>query len=214
MHETGELFFHTAEALLAGELICFHRTPDLHTFLADSANEAAIRDFLRKIGRRLTRTSDHAAWFAIYRNIDSEPVRRAIAKQFSEVINNLEPLVIWLQMSGTFASVGRPIQAGDTLKTSDLLSAIESAPALCEDLEKLSRTRLFSNNQSTPKGQLDSVLKKLADEQYLLPIGRSKSQFIATGKWSRLYDLLEYIAAHEQLEVEEDTDEQLELGEL
>jgi len=131
------------------------------------------------------------------------------------VVNNLEPLVIWLQMSSTFGSVGRPIQTGDTLKTSELLSAIESAPALCEDLEKLSGTKLFSNSQGTSKGQLDSVLRKLVDEQYLLPVGRSKSQYVATGNWSRLYDLLEFIAAHEQLEIEvDDTDEQMELSEL
>jgi hypothetical protein len=38
---------------------------------------------------------------------------------------------------------------------------------------------------------------------------------VATGKWSRLYDLLEFIAAHEQLEIEEDEAEtQMELPEL
>lgn len=214
MYESSELFTHTAETLLAGEIICFNRTPELHSFLSESVNEIAIGEFLRKIGRRLAQTSDHSSWFAIYRNVDSEVVRRSISRQFSEVINNLEPLVIWLQMSATFASIGRPVQAGDILKTSVLLSAIESAPALCEDLEKLSGTRLFSNNQSTPKGQLDSILKKLTEEQYLLSVGRSKSQYIATGKWSRLYDLLEFIANHEQLEIEDDTEEQMEIGGL
>lgn len=215
MHESNVLFTRTVEALLAGEIICFHRTPEIHSFLSENGNKVAMGDFLRKMGRRLTQTADHSSWFAIYRDMDSEAVRRSISAQFSKVINNLEPLVIWLQMSGTLGSGGRPIQTGDTLKTSVLLSAIESAPALCEDLEKLSRTKLFANSQSTSKGQLDSVLRKLVDEQYLLPAGRSKSQYVATGKWSRLYDLLEFIAAHEQLEIEDDdTEEQMELSEL
>ncbi len=214
MHESSLLFTRTAEALLAGEIICFHRTPEIHAFLSESQNQAAMDDFLRKAGRRLTQTVDQSSWFAIYREMDSLEVRRSISLQFSKVINNLEPLVIWLQMSGSFGSAGRPVQTGDTLKTSELLSAIESAPALCEDLEKLSQTRLFANNQRTPKGQLDSVLKKLVDEHYFLAVGRSKSQYIATGNWSRLYDLLEFIATHEQLEIEEDDEEQMELGEL
>lgn len=127
----------------------------------------------------------------------------------------MEPLVIWLQMSGAFGSKGRPLQTGDSLKTSDLLVAIENAAALREDLDRLSGTRMFNNSQSTPQGQLNSVLKKLVEEQYLVPVGRSNLQYVATGKWSRLYDLLEFIAAHEQLELEdEDSEIQMELSDL
>lgn len=208
MSDFSALFSRAAEALLAGEIICSYRTPDLHAFLSEQTNAAAMEEFLRKIGRRLTQTADQSSWFAIYREMESETARRAISAQFNKVINNLEPLVIWLQMSSTFGSIGTPIRAGDTLKTGELLLAIEFAPALCDDLEKLSRTKLFSNNQRTSKGQLDSILKKLVDEQYLLPMGRGQSQYAATGKWSRLYDLLEFIAAHEQLEIEEDDKEE------
>ncbi|MCU7960332.1 MAG: hypothetical protein KZQ58_10120 [gamma proteobacterium symbiont of Bathyaustriella thionipta] len=211
MPEYQQLFSRSAEALLAGEIICNYRTPEIHAFLSEQANEVEMEGFLRKIGRRLTQTADQSSWFAIYRDMESETARRAISAQFNQVINNLEPLVIWLQMSSTFASIGTPIRAGDTLKTGELLLAIESAPALCEDLEKLSKTKLFSNNQSSSKGQLDSILKKLVDEQYLIPAGRAQSQYIASGKWSRLYDLLEFIAAHEQLEIETDEAEQGEL---
>ncbi|MES9900567.1 MAG: hypothetical protein ABW148_16295 [Sedimenticola sp.] len=204
MDESGALFTMTAEALLSGEILCAHRTPEMHTFLEESGNREAMGDFLRKIGRRLSQTNDHASWFALYRDMESAGVRKAVGRQFGDTINNLEPLVIWLQMSGAFGNVGRPIQSGDTLRTSELLAAIESAPALCEELQRLSNTKLFSNTQSTAKGQLDAVLRHLVTEQYLVPVGRSSSQYIATGKWSRLYDLLEFIAAHEQLDMEED----------
>ena len=214
MSDDSLLFTRTAESLLAGEIICFHRTPELHTFLSEGTNAQAMGDFLRKIGRRLNKTSDDASWFAVYRNLDSDGIRRAIGRQFSEVINNLEPLVIWLQMTGAFGSKGRPLQTGDSLKTSELLAAIETAAALREDLEKLSATRMFSNTQSTPQGQLTAVLKKLVEEQYLVPMGKASLQYVATGKWSRLYDLLEFIATHEQLEIENDGKTQMELAEL
>lgn len=204
MSDDSLLFTRTAEALLAGEIICFHRTPELHTFLSDGATELAVGDFLRRIGRRLSKTSDDASWFAVYRNLESDAVRRAVGRQFGEVINNLEPLVIWLQMSGAFGRKGRPLQTGDSLKTSELLAAIETAAALREDLDRLSGTRMFHNTQSTPQGQLNSVLKKLVEEQFLVPVGKTNLQYVATGKWSRLYDLLEFIAAHEQLEIEDD----------
>ncbi len=204
MSDDSQLFTRAAEVLLAGEIICFHRTPELHTFLSEGANEQAMGELLRKIGRRLSKTADDASWFAVYRSLDSDGVRRAIGRQFGEVVNNLEPLVIWLQMSGAFGSNGRPLQTGDSLKTSELLAAIETAAALREDLDRLSGTRMFSNTQSTPQGQLNSVLKKLVEDQYLVPVGKANLQYVATGKWSRLYDLLEFIAAHEQLEVEDD----------
>lgn len=215
MSDESLLFTRTAETLLAGEVICYHRTPELHTFLSEVANEQAMGDFLRRIGRRLSKTADDASWFAVYRSLDSEAVRRAVGRQFGEVINNLEPLVIWLQMSGAFGSKGRPLQTGDSLKTSELLAAIETAAALREDLDRLSGTRMFHNTQSTPQGQLNAVLKRLVEEQYLIPVGKANLQYVATGKWSRLYDLLEFIAAHEQLEIEEeDAETQPELPEL
>ncbi|MCP5409579.1 MAG: ATP-binding protein [Chromatiaceae bacterium] len=94
------------------------------------------------------------------------------------------------------------LQAGEELRTSALIDAIEQAPALADELKHLSATRLFKNNQSTPKGQLEAILNRLVDRGYLVTRDRTKSRYIATGQWSRLYDLLAFIQAHEQIDIE------------
>jgi hypothetical protein len=200
-------FAPTVEKLLLGEVICEARTPELFQFLANAANEDEVNAYLNRIDRVLRLTSDRLAWFAAYKDIEDQSARTFISRQFSEVINDLEPLVRWLSMTTILNGSGASLQAGDEIRTSDLIRSIESAPALCEELERLSRYGLFKNAQSQPKGQLDAVLHRLVERGYLVATGRSRAKYIATGLWSRLYDLMSFIQAHEQIALEEGEDD-------
>ncbi|MEA3302245.1 MAG: hypothetical protein U9Q75_03115 [Pseudomonadota bacterium] len=199
-------FAPTVEKLLLGEVICEARTPELFQFLANAANEDDVNAYLSRIDRVLRRTSDQLAWFAAYKDIEAQSARSCISRQFSEVINDLEPLVRWLSMTTILNGSGASLQAGDEIRSSDLIRSIESAPALCEELEQISRYGLFKNAQSQPKRQLDAVLHRLVERGYLVTTGRSRAKYIATGLWSRLYDLMSFIQAHEQIALEEGED--------
>ena len=48
------------------------------------------------------------------------------------------------------------------------------------------------------------VLAKLVDQGYLLRNTATGSLFTATGKWSYLYDVLEFIHTHETISAEND----------
>jgi hypothetical protein len=203
------LFAPTLEALLSGAVICEPASPDLFHFLENGAHRTEVEQYLEQLRRGLRHTSDRLAWFAVYLDLDEASVRGTLAQRFGETINDLEPLVAWLRATSLVRSSGTTLQAGDELRTSALIDAIEQAPALADELKRLSATRLFKNTQSTPKGQLEAILNRLVERGYLVTRDRAKSRYIATGQWSRLYDVLAFIQAHEQIEIDsEPSDEQ------
>ena len=208
----SEAFPSLLEKLLAGEVICGYSNAQLHQYLQDQSHREDVDAFLHRIGRVLRTTGDGSGYFAAYRNINEPEVRSVIRRQFSQAMNDFEPLVRWLRVAlSASKKSGAPLQPGDTLRGSELLEAIENAPALVEELGRLSRTRLFKNLGAGPKRQLDAILKRLCDEGYLVPKGPSGSVYVATGKWARLYEVLEFIVAHEHLDGDEDAPVQKEL---
>jgi hypothetical protein len=202
------LFAQAVESLLQGHIICEYSNEELHRYISNDTHFQDIDNYLRRIGRVLRKTMDGAAFFAAYHDLDAPGVKTAIRRQFTEVINELEPLVRWLEMVRSARKMDRTLQAGDAVRESQLLEPVEQAPALREELEKLSRSKLLANNNNEPGKQMRAVLKRLCDHGYLVPRG---TQYIATGRWSRLYDLMEFISTHEQLDADETDSEQQEL---
>ena len=94
-------------------------------------------------------------------------------------------------------SDSRPIDAGTRLNESELLAAIEESSSLSTQLENIAHKFKKGGKSSESKVKLQTVIQYLSDQQYLMPIGSSGSVYIATAKWSLLYDQLEFIRSHE-----------------
>lgn len=199
------------EHLLAGDVICKVTSEDQYDYLGEQHNREDADAYLRRMGRALRSTQDGQGYFAVYVNIEDGEAKKHIRARFSESVNDLEPLICWLRLAAISSRTDRPLQAGDILYGSDLQSAVEAAPALAKEVERLSRTRMFSNQGADAKKRLDAILRKLCEHGYLVTRGASGSKYVATGKWSRLYEELQYIAHHERLDGDEDTPAQGEI---
>jgi len=205
------LFATTVEKLLKGEIICSVSNEALFNFLEEPINQEDVDSYLRRIERTLKQTQDGLGYFSALRHINTPASKAVIKQNFNQMINDIEPLVRWLQVAQSAESLNSTLNVGDILRGSELLSAIESAPALIDELDKLSRSRLFGNTSTGAKKQLDSILRILCEHSYLVTSGSSGSLYIATAKWSRFYDLLQFISSHEQIEKSEPEQEQKEL---
>lgn len=207
MNDSG-LFADIIEKLLAGVFLCEYAHEAETVYLLNPTHRQDVENYLLRINRRLCKTQDSLAFYCAYTTTESPAYRSQIRAQFNEVINDLEPLVRWLNLCQSTDRNARPLTPGDQVKESVLLAAIENTSAVTDELAKLSHSTLLKNNQSTPKGQLSAILRKLCDNGYLIANSPNGSQFTATGKWSRLYDLMAFISSHEQLEQSENINQQ------
>lgn len=201
---TENQFSRIVEYLLAGGFICEYSDELAYEYLSADTRRSDIDSYLRKIGRCLFATEGSVAFYAAYTSIDSNDRRQDVRSQFRETINSLEPLCRWLRLLASTLQSETTLQPGDVLRQGELLNALGEAPALSEDLAGLCRSGLFYSKKLATSEQLEVVLAKLVDQGYLLRNTATGSLFTATGKWSYLYDVLEFIHTHETISAEDD----------
>ena len=90
--------------------------------------------------------------------------------------------------------------AGDVIKESILLSAIENSASLGLQLEKIADKLQRAKGAINTKNRLRSVLDYLCTQGFLVSTSTSGAIYIATAKWSLLYDELEFIHSFDGFE--------------
>ena len=207
------VFSTVVEALLMGRFICEFTDRVAFDYLQKEVYRDNVNDYLSKIGRKLQLSSTGDVYYCAYSTIDHADRKISVKTQFNITINQLEPLVRWLKLAMSALQRESSIQPGDTLRQGELLSAIEGAQTLVDDLAKIVRSGHFSTARATPREQLNHIMMKLVESEYLKPHDAKSTTYTATGKWSYLYDVLEFIHIHESMGSKEDepAEEQQEL---
>jgi hypothetical protein len=204
------LFTTTIEKLLAGQFICPYSDDILFEQLQRENYRHQITNYLEKIGRALATTASGGAYYAVYTSVQSNERRLSVRTQFREVINDMEPLSRWLKLVMSALSRDASLQAGDVLRQSDLLHALENSQPLIDDLSIITRAGTFQTRKSSAAEQAGTILEKLTEKGYLTrqPNGLL---FTATGKWDYFYEVGEFIASHEKFDKELPDEEQAEM---
>jgi len=197
--EQSQEFGRIIESLLAQEFICQYTDEIAYEYLSSETYRDNVDRFLRKIGRCLRQTEDRNTYYCAYLNIDSSTVRKHLSQQFKMTINELEPLCRWLSLIMSATQRDAPISPGDALRQGEILSGLENAPALVDDLALIVRSGPFASKKDKVSDQLNHVLNALDDQGYLQRSSPSSSIYIATGKWSYLFEVLEFIHTHEEI---------------
>jgi hypothetical protein len=198
-------------SLLQGRFICKHTAPAAFLFLSDETNFMAVHQYLSRMGIGLRRSADGEVVYAAYLDADSQERRTAISQQFRETINYIEPLVGWLGLVMACQHSTTTISPGDVIKEGALLSSIECAPALVDELSRLSSMSYFKVRTPSTKAQLSKMLEVLCEHGYLAAEQAKGSVYVATGKWSYFYEVMAFIAEHEHIDVAPEATPQQEL---
>ena len=201
------------ELLLSGAFICQISDEDAWRFLKTTGNNDKIESQLNVLNRTLASAADGEVFYAAYQSLyDNE--RKQLGAQFQEISSHLMPLVEWLLLVQQANGSDVPVTQGSAIRLNELQTTIEDTPAFAEQLEKISRNRLFGSTSTQLDGQLKQVFSRLTQLGYLLKPNAEKQIFLATGKIEYLYDVLKFIDETEALSLTEQAENAVQQGSL
>lgn len=211
---SNNAFKDTIETLLSGHIICSVSHPDLYRFMQGEGNEAEVNNYLSKMDKGVATTSDKSGIYCVYNDLDDKEVKKVIAKQFKELAVNWEALLEWLKMSRELSVDAKSLAHGDTLRESELLSAIEGSSRLQDDLSRvIEKFNIKTGGARTASDRLTRLLEYLRTSGFL--IRQSESVYKCTARWSLLSDQMSYVRVQDNILndklAEEAGDEQEEL---
>lgn len=186
------------EQLFSGQFICEISDEEAWRYLSGESNAQKIEAQLNLLNRTLATAAEGEVYYAAYQDL-ADKERKVLSSQFQEVANNLLPLVEWLLLVQEASGSDMPVSRGLPIRLNELQTVIEDTPAFAEQIEKISRYRLFGSTSTTLDGQIKQVFKRLVDLGYLLKPNPERQLFIATGKIDYLFEVLRFIDDAENL---------------
>lgn len=193
------------EMLLGGAFICQVSDEEAWRFLKSSGNAEKVESQLNILNRTLASAAEGDVFYAAYQTL-GEPERKVLGSQFQEISSSLLPLVEWLLLVQQASGSDVPVTQGTAIRLTELQGTIEDTPAFAEQLEKISRYRMFGSTSTHLDGQLKQVFKRLTDLGYLLKPNQEKQIYLATGKVEYLYEVIKFIDETEALSLSEQAD--------
>lgn len=200
-------------ALLQGEFICQVTNEEAWRFLKSRDNAQQLEPHLNLLNRTLSTTADGDVFFASYLTI-GEAERKVLTQQFQDTASNLIPLVEWLLLVQQASESDMPVTMGNAIRLNELQTTIEDTPAYAEQLEKISRYRMFGSTSVNLDGQLKQVFKRLTELGYLAKPNSEKQIYLATGKVEHLYEMIRFIDETEALSLSEQAEAAISQGSL
>lgn len=200
-------------ALLQGAFICQVTNEDAWRFLKSKDNAQQLEPHLNLLNRTLSTTAEGDVFFASYLTI-GEAERKILTQQFQETASSLIPLVEWLLLVQQASESDMPVTMGNAIRLNELQTTIEDTPAYAEQLEKISRYRLFGSTSVNLDGQLKQVFKRLVEMGYLSKPNPDKQIYLATGKVEHLYEMIRFIDETEALSLSEQAEAAISQGSL
>lgn len=201
------------ELLLSGRFVCQVTDEDAWRYLKNEEKRERVETQLNILNRTLASAADGDVFYAAYLTL-AENERKVLGQQFQEVASNLMPLVEWLLLVQQANGNDVPVTQGSAIRLTELQSTIEDTPAFAEQLEKISRYRLFGSTSTALDGQLKQVFKRLTDLGYLLRPNQEKQIYLATGKVEYLYEVIKFIDETEALSLSEQAEQAVQQGSL
>ncbi|RDV25215.1 hypothetical protein DXV75_11450 [Alteromonas aestuariivivens] len=200
-------------SLLQGQFICQVSDEEGWRHLKSRDNAQKLEPHLNMLNRTLAATADGEVFFAAYLTLGDEE-RKVLTQQFQETASSLVPLVEWLLLVQQASESDLPVTMGNAIRLNELQSVIEDTPAYAEQLEKISRYRLFGSTSVNLDGQIKQVFKRLTDLGYLLKPNPEKQIYLVTGKVEHLYEMIKFIDETESLSLSEQAEAAIQQGSL
>ncbi|MFM2477170.1 condensin complex protein MksE [Celerinatantimonas sp. MCCC 1A17872] len=190
------------ERLLAGEFICQVSDEVAFAHLNDEQTAQDFDHYLRPLNRRLVKSDSGGVFYLGYVNL-TPTAREQLAKQFSETIQSLLPLLEWMQLVQEAMGQDRALTAGDTLKLQEFVLRCEDNQSLRQRLQTLALDRFFNSHSDALDNQVKLIFRRLKEHGYLLQPHSERHYYIVTGKIDYLIEVIDFIRHEEHLPIDD-----------
>jgi hypothetical protein len=202
------LFASVVSGLIEGDFICLITDPEGFEFLSSAqlrdgkTNREDVDQYLRRMELRLTTTRDGGAFFAAHADIDGEG-KKAAKKRFTELKNNLRPMVSFMEMVMRVTGDDNAISAGQKLDLNRMMARIGANAGLQEQLRKTAADTGITSKDGSDRDRLFRIVKRFKDDSYLRLINPESEIYMFTGRIEWLQEAIEFLMLHDKISEED-----------
>ncbi len=199
-YATGPMMGKAVTLLVDSTFICIQSYPDVYEYLLNNECFEEASDWISVLGRKICTTTDKRVFWAGFDNVEDSINLKAIKQQFSEVVNNLEVIVRWMELASSNSEDGKHLSPGQLVSEVDMLAKISSSPSQEKRLRAIAHSKYIGVSTEDSTRMLKAIIAKLTQSGYFISEGGAGLKHRATGKWAWLYSVMEYVASNEGLE--------------
>ena len=204
------MFDSTALRLLEGKFICEITAPEEYRWLVQKkrsdgedkvkSNSDEISEYLDKVGRTLTSTTQGLAYYAATKKIAAKD-KEAVKAQFTLVKQRIQPVVRFLTFCMSVEKKDMVPQAGDCLDYPALLKAITAENGyLLEQLQQFSAiSRDFVTADTSAGGMLMKVLQQMVNWDCLVLDNAAQQRYRLTGVLDYYTQVIDFLVENEEM---------------
>ena len=135
--------------LLEGKFICESTAPEAFRWLNSEESRQDVAAYLDRIGRRLTKTPNGVAYYAIWKRVGSDE-RSEVKRVFANIKQMIRPLIHFINLCMEVEKKDSSPAAGDRLDYAVLLKAVTENPI---SLRCCANSRRWGRNSRSPTHQ-------------------------------------------------------------
>lgn len=193
----------TAERLLRGEFVCSTSAPEAYRDLEEPETRARVEAILAPLNRKISVTANRAAYYATWINLDLSEDRASIRREFQSIMEQLRPVLEFILLVMDASTRDHPMMPGSQVTEAELTARVQNNQYLTTRAKKIG-TLL----NKRPQIEVPEIIRNIIDRMVKFEILRENLPgtriFTFTGKVDYIYEVLEFIDAHENILAEEE----------
>ena len=194
-----------------GKMICPISHPNEFQALEDGL-APKIDSALAPYGRKLVQKDD--LYYSSYANCDRKADRTAMREQLRIIRDSVAPIIDFITLIIRAEGRNETLRPTDTIKLPDLLKKISDETAYQKDLDRLSAHKGFNTHKLAPNimDRLKKVFEGLHNMGYLSLSNAEAQIYTVTGRIEHFYEVLAFIAEHEDIPLDGEEDQPAQEG--
>jgi hypothetical protein len=187
----------TIEKLLQGEFICPISDPKAFKDLQDPETRKIIDNTLLILNRKISTTSNQGAYFAIWNNV-KDYERNKVSSEFNLLRNQIRHIIEFILLIMDANMRDNPLLSGEQISKAELTLQVEKNSSLEDRLNNLIILLNAKKKVNNVAQNITTLLETLEKYNVIIETIKGSGVYLTTGKIEYIYDVIDFIYAHDK----------------